>query len=214
MALYPINLQLAGRNCAVIGGGAVAERKIGDLLSAEAVITVFSPVLSQVLEGLAKEKRINHVARFYEPGDSTGFFIVICATDNKAVNEAAAREAKAAGALVNVADNPELCDFSVPAKVVRGDLVITVSTGGHSPALAKQLRLNLERQYGPEYEKWLEILGEIRDEMKEKLSVSKQRESFWHQAMDESVLTLVEEGRLKEAEERIRHAIGCTWSES
>lgn len=214
MALYPINLQLASRNCAVIGGGAVAERKITDLLSAGAVVSVISPVLSPVLERLAKEQKIEHLARPYRPGDLAHFFIVICATDNKAVNEAAAWEAKAAGALVNVVDNPQLCDFSVPAKVVRGDLVITVSTSGYSPALAKQLRLKLEKEYGPEYEMWLEIIGTLRSEMKEKLSVSKERELFWQQAMDETVLALVQEGRLKEAEERIRHAIGRTWSES
>lgn len=214
MAFYPVNLQLTGRNCAVIGGGAVGERKITDLLSAGAVVSVFSPVLTPMLEEHAKEKKINHLARPYKAGDLADFFIVICATDNKAVNEAAAWEAKAAGALVNVVDNPQLCDFSVPAKVVRGDLILTVSTSGYSPALAKQLRLKLEKDYGPEYEIWLAIIGKLRREMKEKLSVSKEREVFWQQAMDETVLALVQEGRLKEAEERIRHAIGRTWSES
>ena len=214
MAVYPVNLDITGRKCAVIGGGGVAERKVGDLLAAGAAVTVISPALTPALDRLAEMRTITYIARSYEPGDIEDFFIVICATDNKVINAAAASEATANGSLVNVADNPGLCDFSVPAKVVRGDLVITVSTGGHSPAVARQIRLELEERYGPEYEVLLELVGAIRAEMKQTLPGSKDREFFWRQALDKSVLSLVEQGNLKEAEEKIRHAIGCTRSQS
>ena len=212
MAVYPVNLDITGRKCAVIGGGAVAERKIGDLLAAGADVTVISPALTPALDKLAQSQTITYIARSYEQGDIKNFFIVICATDNKAINAAAASEATAKGSLVNVADDPELCHFSVPAKIVRGDLVITVSTGGHSPALARQIRLELETRYGPEYEALLALVSAIRAEMKQTMGRSKDRESLWRQALDQSVLSLVEQGNLKEAEEKIRHAIGCSRS--
>ena len=151
MSVYPINLDLTGRNCAVIGGGAVAERKTNSLLEAGACVTIFSPELTKRLISLCESKKIVHVPRPYQSGDIENFFVVICATDNKVVNEAVAREAREKGSLVNVADAPELCDFTVPSTIVRGDLIITISTGGQSPALAKKLRLELESRYGPEY---------------------------------------------------------------
>lgn len=208
MTAYPINLDLTGRRCAVIGGGAVAERKIGDLLAAGANVSVISPTLTNTLSMLVDERKLIHIRRFYQSGDIENYFIVICATDNPEVNKNAAREAKSRGALVNVADNPGLCDFTIPSRVVRGDLLITVSTSGSSPAVAKKLRLELEQRYGPEYGHCLELIGRLRDELKHSLTNSKQRELFWQQAIDQQVLSLIQQGKLEEAEEKIRHAIG------
>ena len=100
---------------------------------------------------MVREKKLIHIARAYEEGDLAGFFIVICATDNEAVNKLVAEEASKTGALVNVVDAPELGNFSVPSQIARGDLLITISTGGKSPALARRLGEELAERYGPEY---------------------------------------------------------------
>lgn len=210
MPVYPINLELAGKSCACIGGGAVAERKILALLEAGASVTVFSPDLTPTLAKLIGEKKLIHIAKAYQPGDIGDFFMVICATDSASVNQAAALEAKEKKALVNVVDNPGLCDFSVPSKVIRGDLLMTVSTGGKSPALAKMLRHELEEHYGPEYGLYLDIVSRLRAEMKERLATSKEREQFWRERLDSQILELLQQGKLIEAEEKIRNATGCT----
>lgn len=210
MPVYPINLDLNGRHCACIGGGSVAARKVEDLRQAGACVTIISPVLIPALQQLVQAKKIVHIAQQYQPGVIGAFFMVICATNDKAVNQAAAEEARSNGALVNVVDAPELCDFTVPSKVMRGDLLITVSTGGKSPALAKKLRLELESRYGPEYGTYLEWAGTVREQMKNCLETSKERECFWRQTLDDEVLSLLRQGRLKDAEEKIKYAIGST----
>jgi len=209
MPFYPVNLHIAGKRCAVIGGGEVAERKVGTLITAGASVTVFSPQLTPGLSELAQAQRIHYVDRPYRQGDLAGFFLVICATDQPAVNQAAAQEAQANGALINVADAPELGNFSVPAQIVRGDLVMTVSTGGKSPALAKRLRQELSARYGQEYGLYLDLVAEIREKMKARLATAKDRETFWRETIDEEVLFLLRQGKIKEAEAKIRNAIGC-----
>lgn len=208
MPFYPVNLQIAGKPCGVIGGGAVAERKVTALLQAEAAVTVFSPTITADLRRLVQTQRIHHVDRLYRQGDLAGFFLVICATDDAVVNKQAAGEAAAQGILVNVADNPEAGNFSVPGRVVRGDLLITVSTGGKSPALARQLRQELEERYGEEYGLYVEMVARIRAEMKERLETVRERERFWRESIDEEVMRLLRQDKINEAEARIRNAIG------
>ena len=203
MALYPINLALSGRNCIIIGGGAVAERKVLDLLAAEASVTIISPTLTMVLTELWEKGRITHLAREYQDGDIADCMIAICATDNPAVNAIAAREARAAGALVNIADEPDGGDFSVPSRISRGNLLITVSTGGRSPAVARLLRRELAERYGEEYGVWLEMVGRMREALKDSCADGKKREEFWRETM-ETVLPLIKQGKLKEAEEKMR----------
>lgn len=207
MACYPVNLRLAGRDCLVVGGGAVAERKAGALLAAAARVTVLSPQLTPRLAALAARGEIVHKPAAYRPGAIGNFFIVICATDDPAVNRQAAAEARAGGALVNVADAPELGDFTVPASVARGDLVITVSTGGHSPAFARRLRQELEERYGPEYGTYLTLLSKLRDEVKEHLATAAARGEFWREALDGEILALLRAGKKREAEEKILDAV-------
>lgn len=214
MPLYPVNLHLAGRPCAVIGGGTVAERKTEGLLAAGASVTVISPQLTPGLAAWVRQRRIRHLAKSYQTGDGQGFFIVICATSDEAVNRLAAAEARDNGALVNVVDAPELGDFSVPAKIEHGDLLLTVSTGGKSPALARRLREELAEHYGPEYGVYITMLERIRNQLKTELASSKAREVFWRQALNAEVLALLKQGKIKEAEARIKHAIGCSRDES
>lgn len=214
MTVYPMNLNLAGRTVAVIGGGGVAERKAVAAVKAGALVTIISPCLTETLQRLAAAGTVRHWNRTWQPGDGAGFFLLFCATDHCDVNREAAIDGKQAGALVNVADAPELCDFTVPGQVRRGDLLFTVSTGGKSPAVARQIRHELAERYGEEYGQYLELIGRLRAELKSTLPVSAERQRIWRQAMDETVLELLRAGKFKEAEAKIRNAISSAGTQS
>lgn len=160
---YPVILtQLTEAHCVVVGGGAVAERKVAGLLDADARPTVISPTLTSTLAEWHRAGRITHVARVFIAGDLAGATLVIAATDDNRVNHAIAAEGRHAGALVNVASDPGVGTFHTVGTVRRGDLLITVSTGGQSPTLAARLRAELAVQYGPEYAAALERVAAIR----------------------------------------------------
>jgi precorrin-2 dehydrogenase/sirohydrochlorin ferrochelatase len=162
MSYFPINVDIRDRPCLVVGGGRVALRKVKGLLACEAVVTLISPAVVDELTMLADQGRIRWQARGYQPGDLAGAFLVIAATDDEAVQEQVHAEAEAAGQLINVADVPKWCNFILPATVRQGDLAISISTGGKSPALAKRLRQELEKSFGPEYNLALELMGSLR----------------------------------------------------
>lgn len=138
--LYPVFLDLAGRACLVVGGGAVAERKAEGLLAAGARLTVVSPGLSQGLRELAERGALVWVERGFEPDDVDGMDLAFVATSDPQVNRRAAQAARAKGVRINVADDPKGCDFHVPAVVRRGPVSVAVSSAGSSPALAAWLR--------------------------------------------------------------------------
>jgi precorrin-2 dehydrogenase / sirohydrochlorin ferrochelatase len=213
---YPVNLILAGRRCLVVGGGSVAERKVSALLVSGAVVTLLSPDLTPQLALGASQGRFTHLAKEFENGDAAGYLLVMCATDSPDVNKQVAAEAKQSGALVNVADTPALCDFTLPARVQRGSLSIAVSTGGRSPALARELRNELAEKYGHEYADYLEIAGRLRREWQETCASIEERCQRWHEVkgFDPEVLELLRQGRKEEAEVRFRHDIGCSWTQS
>jgi precorrin-2 dehydrogenase/sirohydrochlorin ferrochelatase len=160
---FPVCLKIAGRQCLVIGGGRVGERKVQGLLAHGAVVTVISPELSEPLSAMLREGTIGWLPRLYQEGDLAGAFLVIAATDDSAVQERIHAEAEERNLLLNVADVPKWCNFILPATARRGDLSISVSTAGKSPALASTLRQALEVQFGPEYGVLVNILGSLRD---------------------------------------------------
>lgn len=162
MRYYPIHLDLRGRPCLVVGGGAVGTRKVQRLVGCGARVTVVSPEVSDTLARLAQAGGIDWRRRPYDPADLEGAFLVIGATDDGPLNARIGQEARRRGLLVNLVDRPEGSTFLVPSVVERGDLVIGISTGGSSPALAKRLRRELEGQFGAEYARLLELLGAVR----------------------------------------------------
>ncbi len=147
MKYYPVFFDLREKVCLVVGGGAVSERKVQRLLECDASVRVVSKSLSAGLQCLLDQKQIQCPADRYFPNCLDGVFLVICATDDKAMNEQVMRDCRSRGIPVNVVDDPELCDFILPSIVEQGDLTIAVSTGGKSPALAKCLREELECRY-------------------------------------------------------------------
>jgi precorrin-2 dehydrogenase / sirohydrochlorin ferrochelatase len=162
MILYPITLDIRNRLCLLIGGGDVASRKIDPLLACGARIRVVSPEVCAAVRELAGSGRIEWLQRGYRTGDLRGAFLVFAVTDNRDVQRLVTREAKESGILINNADNQEMCTFQVPAAVRQGDLLLTVSTGGGSPALAALIKKSLEREYGPEYGFLVCLLASIR----------------------------------------------------
>ena len=207
MPYYPINLNLSGRTCAVIGGGAVAERKTESLLEYGASVRVVSPDLTPRLAGLKSEGRIEHVESDYRPEHLEGAFLVIGATDDREANRRISGDAGAAGIPVNIVDDPELCTFFVPASVRRGDLVISVSTSGSSPSLARTIREELEARYGPEYGRLADLLGSLRDEVKERYASMEERAAAYERILRSEALRLLAEESFDEALEAARECI-------
>lgn len=165
MRHYPVSLDISGRKCIIIGGGEVAERKARRLISCGADVSVISLSLAPGLEELSRGGKLRHIREEYRTEHLDGAFLAIGATDNRAVNERIFRDASEKRVLINIVDDPGLCDIILPALCERGDLQIAVSTGGKSPALAKKLREDLEREYGPEYGILLEIMGILREKI-------------------------------------------------
>jgi precorrin-2 dehydrogenase/sirohydrochlorin ferrochelatase len=159
---YPVNLDVSGRRCVVVGGGQVAERKVERLLECGARVAVLSRKLTDRLTALAGDGAVEHIEADYDPARVGEALLVIGATDREDVNEAVFRDCRSRGVLVNIVDDPARCDFILPSILQRGDLMVAVSTGGRSPALAKRIREELEERFGPEYAVLLEILAEIR----------------------------------------------------
>jgi len=198
---YPINLVgLADRRCIVVGGGEVAQRKVESLLEAGAErLVVISPGLTRKLRALLTAKRIEHRPRDYQQGDLEGAFVVIAATDDPDVNRDVWQEAQERRLLINVVDDPHHCNFFVPSVVRRGDLTISICTGGQDPALSARLRQELEPRFGREYAAFLEIAGALRDRVGRELS-GRARSRFWHALADSEILALLKEGKRQDAE--------------
>jgi precorrin-2 dehydrogenase/sirohydrochlorin ferrochelatase len=162
---YPIYLDITNKRCIVVGGGDVAERKMVRLLEFCAHVTVIGKTLTPALETMKKEGRIDHIDADYDEAFIDDAFLVIGATDRDDINEKISRDGKEKGILVNIVDDPDKCDFILPSLLQQGDLLIAISTGGKSPALAKKLRHELENIYGPEYQTLLNVMGSLREKL-------------------------------------------------
>lgn len=219
-AQYPVNLVLEARRCLVVGGGPVAARKAEGLLACGAQVHLVAPQvgaevrrlarcehgpgvgtagdepLSQFHQGLIWEERA------YASKDLLGCCLVVAATDDQAANRAVAADAEEAGVWVNVADDPDACMFTLPAVLRSGPVMVAVSTGGHSPALAGWLRTRLAEQVGPEYGVLAELLSEARDQLR---ASGRSTEGLdWKSALDSAMLGDIRAGQLGHARERIR----------
>ena len=160
---YPVCLNLVGKLSVVVGGGGVAERKVQGLLAGSGMVRVVSPAVSPVVRLLAREGAIEWRQHPYSAVDLEGAFLVFAATNIPEVQRAVLADARAAGLLVNIADDPQACDFHVPASIRRGDLTLCVATNGKSPAVAAMVRRRLERDFGEEYGQLTALMALLRD---------------------------------------------------
>jgi precorrin-2 dehydrogenase/sirohydrochlorin ferrochelatase len=208
MSYYPVSLDLKDRFCIVIGGGKVAERKVRGLLACAAMVQVISPRLTSGLDALFRAGRLTWQERDYRPGDLAGAFLVIAATDNEQVQQLTYEEAEDRNILINVADVPERCNFILPATVRQGDLTVSVSTGGKSPALAKRLRQELEKSIGPEYKILVDILGGLRGEILARRRPQAENEALFNRLLHRDMLRWIKERDRDKVEHHIRAVLG------
>ncbi len=208
MRYYPIGLDITDRRCLVVGGGEVGQRKAERLLECGARVTVVDRTLTPILEALVQAGRIHHIAADYDEALLEGVFLVIGATDDRAVNDRIFRDARRRKVLANIVDDPGRCDFVLPALCRQGDLVITVATGGRSPALAKKLRQELEERYGPEYAVLLKIMGEVRGRIIECGEGSDENRRIFEALVDSDILERIRKGHWKKVEETVKRLAG------
>ncbi|HET8628116.1 MAG TPA: bifunctional precorrin-2 dehydrogenase/sirohydrochlorin ferrochelatase [Thermomicrobiales bacterium] len=201
---YPLALTLAGRRCVVVGGGAVAERKARGLLAVGAAVTVIAPRLAPGLRALADAGALTVAERPYAPGDLAGAVLAFAATDRREVNAAVAAEARASGALVNVADAPGEGDFTLPAVARRGGLTVAVATAGESPLVASLVRDRLAECLAG-YDALLDVVAALRAEAR--ATGRRYPPAVWRAALTPEVVALAAAGRADEAAARLRAAL-------
>ncbi|MCJ7515518.1 MAG: bifunctional precorrin-2 dehydrogenase/sirohydrochlorin ferrochelatase [Dehalococcoidia bacterium] len=197
---YPILLNIQGKRCLVVGGGEIALRKVQTLLEHGAIVEVVSPALCPELNQLVKEGAVRPIQRDYKTEDLNNVLLVIAATDDTKVNAKIAADARKKGILVNVVDKPDISDFIVPSYFRRGDIVVAVSTSGKSPALARKIRVELERNLKAEYARLAVIANEVRSEVKQ-LGITISGDD-WQEVLNlNSLIELIKRGKSKEARE-------------
>ena len=265
MALYPINLDVGGKRCLVVGGGKVALGKTQELLRCGAEVEVVAPLICDELvelaeslaaspsdpgiassgqpagefsqtsdstqnphspqnpassgqpqdfqpesqgsvtpEGSAASLKLSRKA--YEPGDLHGCLIAIAATGDSEVNRQVFLDGQQQGVLVNSADDPENCHFTLPARVRKGDLLVTISTAGRSPAMASWLRRQIEAYLDEDILQMLEVVAEVRDEIKAQGIPTEPLD--WATALNNGILELVREGKIAEAKSQLHDSLG------
>jgi precorrin-2 dehydrogenase / sirohydrochlorin ferrochelatase len=179
--VFPLFLKLQDRPCLVVGAGNVAEGKIAGLIEANAHVRVVAPDATPQVRMWAEEGKIDFRQRPFQVDDLQGMFLVVASTSSAALHEEIFAESRRLSVLCNIVDVPRLCDFYYPAIVRRGSLQIAISTAGESPALAQRLRKELEAQFGPEYEAWVEAIGEARAELANRNLSTEERKEILHE---------------------------------
>lgn len=165
MRPYPVMMSLDSRRVIVVGGGRVALRKVRSLLESGASVTLVSPELHEELQRLVQDPKIERIPDVFDESHldlHPDVALVFGTTNSRDVNVRIHAAATARKIPCNIADVPDLCTFIVPAVITQGDLIIAVSTGGSSPALARRIREDLEKQYGPEYAAMTRMMGDLR----------------------------------------------------
>jgi precorrin-2 dehydrogenase len=204
---FPVYLDLKGKRVVVIGGGEIAERKVTALAETGALITVISPDATSHLALLAHNKSIELHRRPYCPGDCKDAVLILSATDDSETSKMVWEEANRLGVLVNTADQPDLCDFIMPAVVRRSDLTVAISTGGASPALAATLKRKIENIIGPEYERLLSLLARVRPEIRRRVEDEQDRKALHYRVLESDVLSLLKKDDNAGAERRLKEII-------
>jgi precorrin-2 dehydrogenase/sirohydrochlorin ferrochelatase len=201
---YPVNLIVEGRPCLVVGGGSVAAQKAAALVACGAEVHVVATHIGPEVRALP----VTWEERSYTLGEVSGYRLVVAATDSQSTNAAVYDDGEATGVWVNSADDPEHCSFTLPAVVRRGPLMITVSTGGRSPALASWLKERLAADIGPEYEVLVDLMAAEREAVRADGRSSE--ELNWQKALDSDMLELIKNGHVADARERLQACLSSS----
>ncbi len=194
MTYYPINLDITDRECVVVGGGSVALRKIRSLLGSEARVTVISPQVVPEIDELAEQRKLICLRRGYQRGDLDNAFLAFAATDNPGTQAEVSREANEKGVFLNIVDDPDGCDFQIPATIRRGELLIAISTGGNSPAISRMIRQELEDHFGFEYAALIFLFAKIREKLIPGPTSSSENKKMFRELLLSNILECVRAG--------------------
>lgn len=200
---YPIMLNLQGKKTVVVGGGFVATRKVKSLLEAEADIVVVSPAMTEELRVYAQEKRLIWKEKIFEEKDVQDAFLIIAATNREEVNVQVWESIKA-NQLVNIVDRPDLSTFIVPSTVRRGKLIVSVSTSGASPGLARRIGKELSNLYDQAYEDYIVFLDRCRRHILVHVEDKQVRKQLFQELLDERFLELTRKKLIEEREALLR----------
>jgi len=212
MRYYPVNLNIKGRHCLVVGGGAVGTRKVVSLLECGARVSVISPEVTDRLNGLSNQGKIKLELRPFKESDLECVFLVIGATDDEILNRRIHGSAEKRGLLCNIADRPEICNFILPAVVRRGSLIISISTSGRSPAMAKKLRKDLELQFGQEYKVLLQLMGAIRQKLLSQAHAPEAHKPLFESLLNAGLIELVRDDRREEINRLLGDVLGMEFT--
>ncbi|MBF0386381.1 MAG: bifunctional precorrin-2 dehydrogenase/sirohydrochlorin ferrochelatase [Candidatus Omnitrophica bacterium] len=200
---YPVNLDLQGRQCLVVGGGDIAGHKVRALLECGALVTVISPIIKAGLQSLVRSKKICYIKDQYQKQYLKGVFLVIAATNVPSVNSMIAKQAAARNLLVNVVDVPDLCNFIVPAVIRRGPLVLGISTSGHSPLFAQTMKVKCEKCATPALGSFIKMMGDSRKEVQACCDTTSRRKDVYMEMINSPMLSLLEQGKVREARQTL-----------
>ena len=208
MKYYPVHLDINNRNCLVVGGGGVGTRKVTTLLACGARVTVVSQETTRQLQDLATAGEIKLEERSYQSDDINGMFLVIGATNDEKLNRQISDDAEQRNTLCNIADRPEVCNFILPSIVHRDDLVITISTSGKSPALAKKLRKALENQYGEEYGAFLRLMGAVRKKLLQQAHEPEAHKPLFEQLINSDLIGFIQKNEIEKIDSLLFDVLG------
>lgn len=206
MKYYPLFMDLAGRECLVVGAGTVAARKVRSLLACGAAVTVVGERPAAAFRALER-RGVRLRPRRFRASDVGGQALVIAATDDRSVNASVAAAARRRGIPVNAVDDPPNCTFIVPAVVRRGALTVAVSTGGKSPAVARFVKERIEALLGAEHAALVRLLGAHRERMKATVPGQSARARAWKRMLDEGVLDSLRKRERVAATETVRRCL-------
>ena len=181
--LFPISLNLQHKRCLVVGGGAVAERRVRSLLACSAVVHLVSPEVTPWLAEKARQGSVQWTPETFHPTHLHDMAVVLVATNEPRTNAQIAVLARQQHCLVNVADDPAHCDFYLPAVVRRGHLTLAISTEGHAPAFTAWLRKQLERLLDPRLSNIVARYAALRPEMQQRYPDLQARTQAWEQLL-------------------------------
>lgn len=203
MKYYPINITLENKKCVVLGAGIVALRKIKRLLECDSRVSVVAEGITPQLKELLKKKKIIFKNKKASLNDLKGAYLVVAATNDRRLNASVSAYCLKKNILVNVVDSPGECSFILPAVLRRGNLAISVSTDGLSPALARKIRRQLQKKFGFEYAKLLQLLKKIRPQALKKIKNLRQRNIFFQKIFRPEILVFLKKNKLVQARKKI-----------
>jgi len=202
----PIFLRLENRPCLVVGGGAVALRKAELLLRAGAAVTAVAPRFHSGFIRLATQGRVTLKRKPFEPADLDGAVLTIVATDDRQSNATIAATAKERGIWVNTVDQPEDCDFIMPAIVDRSPVIVAVSSGGRAPVLTRLIRSRLETLLPAHLGRLAELAGRFRSRVKRRIPPGLRRR-FWERTLGGAPGELMLSGQSEAATQALEQAL-------